>query len=96
MHSCTQTKGISLVLMILVLGFWSAVAAGCRSAVDDFYKPLTGGPDSHCGGAGDAGAGGTTSTGSASGGVASTGGVAGNAPTGGASLGCSTGTGGGE
>lgn len=71
-------------------------ASGCRSAVDDFYKPLTGGPDSHCGGAGDAGAGGTMSTGPASGGAGSTGGSAGNAQTGGASSGCSTGTGGGE
>ncbi len=74
----------------------STVTVACRSAVDDFYKPLTASSDSHCGGAGDAGAGGTTSTGSASGGVASTGGVAGNAPTGGTSLGCSTGTAGGE
>lgn len=96
MKSRTRTDWRALMAISVAISLSSVLVMGCRSAVDDFYKPLAGGPDSHCGGAGGAGAGGTTSTGSAAGGMASTGGSAGNAQTGGASSGCSTGTGGGE
>ncbi len=92
----TIRGAFSLLALALAPALALPTASGCRSAVDDFYKPLAGGPDSHCGGAGGAGAGGTTSTGSAAGGAGSTGGSAGNAQTGGASAGCSTGTGGAE
>ena len=96
MQSRMRTDWRAFMAISVTMSLSSTVGMGCRSAVDDFYKPLTGGPDSHCGGAGGAGAGATTSTGSASGGADSTGGSAGNAQTGGASSGCSAGTGGGE
>ena len=96
MQSRTRTDWRALMAISMAISLSSVLIMSCRSAVDDFYKPLTGAPDSHCGGAGDAGAGGTTSTGSAAGGAGSTGGAAGNAQTGGASSGCSTGGSGGE
>lgn len=72
----TVMRSFLFLTLALALGPWAA--SGCRSAVADFYDPLTRLPD--CGTGGGAGSDGTASTG--------TGG------TGGGSASCTTGGGG--
>lgn len=63
----------SLDMMSVALAVTLSAAGGCRSAVADFYKPLTAPPDSLCGTGGGAGSGAGASTAS-SGGTGSGGG----------------------
>jgi hypothetical protein len=55
----TVTRSFLFLMLALALAPWAA--AGCRSAVNDFYNPLIRPPD--CGTGGGAGSDGTASTG---------------------------------
>lgn len=85
MVSRTWMNSASRIVLSWMAGLSLIATGACRSAVDDFYKPLLAAPDFLCGVGGDGGASGAATTG---GGGDSTGGV------GGGSSGCPSGGGG--